>query len=95
MVLIDMINSQHASYLQIRTPYQRFRGSVKAFYFSILQHWLLRYQLYQKGLLPWRLVDFLNKMTEQRILESDGAAWRFRHRIIQEYFSDLWEESDV
>ena len=24
------------------------------------------------------------------ILESDGATWRFRHRMIQDYFAALW-----
>ena len=47
---------------------------------------------YRKGLLPFRLVDFLNTMTERHILESDGATWRFRHKIIQDYFAELWEK---
>lgn len=92
IALIDLIDAKHSSFIQIRTPYQRFKSSMKAFYFSILQHWLLRYQLYKKGLLPWRLVDFLNEVTERRILESDGAAWRFRHRIIQDYFAEQRQE---
>jgi hypothetical protein len=25
-------------------------------------------------------------------MESDGATWRFRHRIIQDYFAEQWEE---
>jgi hypothetical protein len=65
---------------------------MKHFYFSILQHFLLRYQLYKKGLLPLNLVDFLNEMTTRNIMETDGATWRFRHRIIQDYFADQWVE---
>lgn len=61
-------------------------------HFSILQHFYLRWILYKKGLLPWRLVDFLNEATEHHILESDGGSWRFRHRILQDYFADYWEE---
>jgi hypothetical protein len=26
------------------------------------------------------------------ILESDGATWRFRHRMIQDYFAALWKK---
>ncbi len=72
-------------------PYQRFKASIRALHFSILQHWLLRYQLHRKGLLPLRLVHFLNDMTARHILESDGGAWRFRHRIIQDHFAEKWE----
>lgn len=92
-------------FLQITHPYQRFIASAKNLHFSILQHWHLRHLLARKGLLPRRLVDFLNEMapleknsrgewprrrftTEQvYLMETDGATWRFRHRIIQEWFA--------
>ncbi len=77
-------------FLQITTPYQRFIASAQALHFSILQHWLLRWQLYRAGLLPLCLVDFLNEMTARHLLETDGATWRFRHRILQEYFAMQW-----
>ena len=80
------------STLQITTPYQRFTASAKALHFSILQHWLLRWQLYRAGVLPLRLVHFLNEMTARHLLETDGATWRFRHRILQEYFAGQWKE---
>ncbi|MCB0565793.1 MAG: hypothetical protein KDD01_15585, partial [Phaeodactylibacter sp.] len=47
-----------------------------------------------QGLLPLRLVDFLNDMAERHFLETDGATWRFRHRLIQDYFAGMWEESN-
>lgn len=78
--------------LQINQPYQRFRASMRTLHFSILQHGLLRYQLYRQGLLPLRLVDFLNKMTKCHLMESDGATWRFRHQLIQNYFAGLWNK---
>lgn len=89
----DMLNFEHSDFIQINSPYQRFYASMKVLYFSILQHWHLRYLLYKKGVLPLDLVDFLNEMTAQNILESDGATWRFRHRMIQEYFAREWEET--
>jgi hypothetical protein len=76
--------------LQITTPYQRFIASAKALHFSILQHWLLRWQLYRAGVLPLRLVDFLNEMTARHLLETGGATWRFRHRILEEHFAAQW-----
>ncbi|MDX1667108.1 MAG: hypothetical protein R3350_07760 [Saprospiraceae bacterium] len=73
--------------IKINRPYQRFTASMRFLYLSILQHWLLRLQLYSKGLLPLRLVVFLEDMARCHLIESDGASWRFRHRFIQEYFS--------
>ena len=81
-------------YLKITTPYQRFKSSAKVFYFSIIQHWHLRHLLAKKDLFPRKLVHFLNQATENNILESDGGSWRFRHRILQEYFVGYWEETN-
>ena len=64
---------------------------MKVLHFSILQHYHLRYLLSKKGLLPYKLVDFLNDMTQRQFLESDGATWRFRHRLLQNYFIDKYE----
>jgi tetratricopeptide (TPR) repeat protein len=72
--------------IQINKPYQRFIASMKVLHFSILQHYLLLYLLSEKNLLPFKLVDFLNDMTNRHILESDGATWRFRHGLLQDYF---------
>lgn len=90
MGLIIFIEEESRSFTEINKPYQRFYGSMRQLHFSILQHWHLRYLLYKKGLLPWHLVDFLNEMKERHLLESNGASWRFRHRIIQEYFAERW-----
>ncbi|MCB9299922.1 MAG: hypothetical protein H6566_04680 [Lewinellaceae bacterium] len=89
--LVALFHNKYSSFIQINTPYQRFKASIRSLHFSILQHWLLRYQFYRKSLLPFRLVNFLNEMTKRHMLESDGATWRFRHRIIQDYFAELWE----
>lgn len=75
-----------------KRPYRRFIHSAWMFYFSILQHFHLRWLLYRKGLLPLRLVRFLNEATKYHILESDGGTWRFRHKILQDYFADQGRE---
>ncbi len=85
---------------QIQSPYHRFNASMKALYFSILQHKFLCYQMRRKGLLPPDLVVFLNEMSLRHLLEFDGdphtgkggGAWRFRHRILQEWFAERWVE---
>ena len=90
----DMISKESSDFLQIKTPYQRFTASMKVLHFSILQHFHLRYLLHKKEALPLDLVDFLNEMSARHLLETDGATWRFRHRIIQEYFAGLWVEPE-
>jgi hypothetical protein len=84
----------HNSFIQINDPYQRFTASAKVLYFSILQHWHLQQLLHRKGLLPKKLVPCLNDMVECNILETTGASWRFRHRILQDYFADQWVETE-
>jgi hypothetical protein len=34
-------------------------------------------------------------MTERHLLETDGATWRFRHRILQEYFAGQWKDESA
>ena len=92
--LVYLLIEEYSTILQINRPYQRFYASMYSLHFSILQHWLLRHQFYRQGLLPLKLVRFLNEMTRRYILESDGATWRFRHRLIQEYFAGMWEEPE-
>lgn len=92
MWLVDTTLNDYSDFIQIKAPYQRFKASIKMLYFSFLQHFHLRYLLYKKGALPLRLVDFLNEMSARHLLETDGATWRFRHRIIQDYFAEKWEE---
>ncbi len=46
-----------------------------------------------KNFLPIDFPNFLNEMSHRHLLETDGATWRFRHRILQDYFSGLWVET--
>lgn len=129
MTFTAFFKNQPDTFRQITTPYQRFASSMKSLHFSILQHFLLRWQLSRKKLLPFRLVAFLHEMAafdpkleqwEQKqaalakkgkmmgeakpeqprrfterpvhLLESSGASWRFRHRLIQEWFATRWIE---
>ncbi len=87
-----IMQKEYSSLLQINHPYQRFYASLYRLHFSILLHIVLRVQLYQQGVLPLKLVRFLNSMSSLHIMESDGATWRFRHRIIQDYFAEQWDE---
>lgn len=99
--LIGLLEVQ-SDILQVTTPYHRFNASMRALYFSILQHKFLCYQLRKQGLLPPDLPAFLNEMSLRHIMEFDGdpatgtggGTWRFRHRILQEYFAERWVEPE-
>ena len=92
--IFKYIKEANVSLIQITKPYQRFTASMKVLHFSILQHFNLRYLLYKKGLLPFKLVTFLNAMSVRHFLETDGATWRFRHKILQDYFAKAWVEEN-
>ena len=87
--LIDNLKASNIPILQMTHPYERFNASARVLHFSILQHKHLLYLLSRKSLLPYRLVEFLNDMVEQNFLECpDDATWRFRHKILQDYFAN-------
>jgi hypothetical protein len=88
-VIIGTLNKNYINYLEIKSPYRRFYASMKLLHFSIIQHFHVRFILYNKGFLPFRLVDFFNKMVVQKLLETNGATWRFRHKILQDYFAEM------
>ncbi|NUQ25294.1 MAG: NACHT domain-containing protein [Saprospiraceae bacterium] len=76
-----------SSLLQINKPYQRFNASLRNGMFPMVAHTCLRLAMFLEGSLPLRLVYFLNEMTDRHLLESDGGSWRFRHKILQDYFA--------
>ncbi|MEO1259941.1 MAG: hypothetical protein AAFZ15_14200 [Bacteroidota bacterium] len=88
---IALLSTQYFHFLQINKPYKRFKASAKALYFSIFQHRHLMSLFQKHNLLPKKIVPFLTDMTDRHLLESDGASWRFRHRILQDYFAGEWE----
>lgn len=66
---------------------------------SFYDHFSIRLSLYLENKLPLRLVTFLDRMTDQYIFEDNrrtikgkkqrGATWRFRHKILQDYFAKI------
>lgn len=57
-----------------------------------LQHFVLRYQLYRNGFLPFRLVPFLDYCTERIFLGKVGGGYIFVHRMLMEHFASLGED---
>lgn len=56
---------------------------------SFLKHIALRITLYLKGVLPLKLVSFLNQtLRYSGLIEKDGGRWRFQHGLVQEQLYD-------
>jgi hypothetical protein len=70
---------------------------------NIIYHFCLRFILWLEGKMPLRVVSFLDKMTDKKIMEDNrlifkqkdggenkkrGTTWRFRHKILQDYFAN-------
>ena len=91
--IISQYNTGHnAAVTQINRPYHRFKESARLLYFSIIQHYHLLYLLNKRELLPSYIVPFLNTLKKHYILEREGAGWRFRNRILQEYFAKNYSD---
>lgn len=57
--------------------------------FAVFQHFNLRIRLHGSGLLPWKLVTFLDYATERIFLRKVGGGYVFVHRMLMEYFASL------
>jgi len=67
-------------------------GPIIGLYFgglAVIQHFALRFVLSRKGLLPWKLVPFLDYATERIFLRKVGGGYVFVHRMLMDYFADL------
>jgi len=82
------------SFLVLDRPYRRFWAALKWINLFLFEHLVLRFFLFIQSSLPLRLAHFLNEMSRRHLLEFDGdldtetggGSWRWRHRIIQEWF---------
>ena len=56
---------------------------------AFLQHYVLRFWLWQARVLPWRAVRFLDDAAHCILLYKDGSGYRFIHPLFLDYFADL------
>ncbi|MCB0037066.1 MAG: NACHT domain-containing protein, partial [Anaerolineales bacterium] len=61
---------------------------------AYVQHGVLRRMLWRQGLLPLRLIPFLDAMTERTLLRKVGGGYIFIHRSLLEYFASLSEPAE-
>ncbi len=55
---------------------------------ACIQHLSLRFVLWQSGIAPWNLAQFLNYCTERRLLQRVGGRYRFLHRELLNHFAN-------
>jgi len=64
--------------------------ATKILYLCLKFTLILRFCFYLEGVMPLRYVDFLEYGCACRFLEhNDGGSYRFRHKILQDYFASL------
>ena len=56
---------------------------------ACVQHVCLRFVLWQSGVAPWHLAQFLNYCVERRLLQRVGGRYRFLHRELLDHFAQL------
>jgi len=54
---------------------------------SFLNHYIIRFLLWQKGIIPWNYVRFLEEATERILLQKVGGGYRFIHPLFLDYFA--------
>ncbi len=54
---------------------------------DVLQHFLLRFILWQSGLIDWKLNSFLDYSVKRIFMRKVGNGYIFIHRILQDYFA--------
>ncbi|NES82108.1 MAG: tetratricopeptide repeat protein [Moorea sp. SIO2B7] len=60
---------------------------------ACIQHFVLRFILYQNGAIPWNYSRFLNYAAERTLLQKVGGGYIFMHRSLQEHFVALAMEN--
>ena len=56
---------------------------------AVVEHFLLRWVLQRENHSPFRLVSFLDVMTQRILLQRAGAHYQFVHRTMQEHIASL------
>lgn len=62
---------------------------------TVFKHYILRFYLWRSGYMPRHYVRFLDYAAERIFLRKVGGGYIFIHRLVMEYFAELYEESAV
>lgn len=55
---------------------------------AFLQHFVLRFYLWRLGLLPWKLVAFLDEVAQRLLLRKIGGSYIFVHRLLRDVLAN-------
>jgi len=59
---------------------------------AVIQHFVLRFMLFQRGFVPWNLPRLLDYATDLIFLQKVGGGYIFIHRLLLEHFASLGDE---
>ena len=48
--------------------------------------------MWRRGLAPWRYATFLDHAAERIFLRKVGGGYIYVHRLLHDYFADLWDK---
>lgn len=88
-----LVDSQIGNYFFLRLLLNVVLPPIFAYYggLSYIQHMTLRYALQRQGVLPFKLVPFLEAMVQRNLLKKVGGGYSFIHSALLEYFAALYE----
>jgi transcriptional regulator with XRE-family HTH domain len=55
---------------------------------ALIEHYVLRWCLWRKGLLPWKSIAFCNHAVERVFLNRWGRGYKFIHTLLEEHFAN-------
>ena len=56
---------------------------------ACLEHSILRWSLWRKGLIPWKYPTFLEHADTHTLIMKQGAGYKFPHNMLRDYFANL------
>lgn len=62
---------------------------------ACVQHWVLRFVLWQHGVTPWRYVRFLDYATSRMVLQRVGGHYRFIHHLVRDHLASTGVAPDT
>lgn len=58
--------------------------------YAVVYHYVLRFFLFLGGHMPWNYIRFLDYSAERIFLRKVGGGYIFVHRLLMEYFADMY-----
>jgi DNA replication protein DnaC len=56
---------------------------------ACIQHFILRWMLYQKNRIPWNYAKFLDFASERQLMKKVGGGYIFFHQMLQDHFANM------